>query len=302
MVLSTRAFTAGAGAVLLLGVGAMAAADVEHSNAGVDVTVGIEPIEEPGVLALSVASDSVALEENGSDSTARVFTGELPTVTVSDTRVAGDIDPTAAWYVLGTSSDFTSGDGDTIAAANLGWEPRMVDAGELGAVAPGDPVDPELDGGPGLQDQELLTGTWNSTAVNEEGQWSATADLELKTETTVEPGDYGAVMTLSLFERGDPRSRCSAHRRRSGRAHHRARPLTSRMEIRHGARHHHHRRVTAPVFHPAASLAVVARRGRLAPRADGTGRSRRRCGRDGQRGSSTHAELGRGPCHLGGAR
>lgn len=200
MVLSTRAFTAGARAVLLLGVGAMAAADVEHSNAGVDVTVGIEPIEEPGVLALSVASDSVALEENGSDSTARVFTGELPTVTVSDTRVAGDIDPTAAWYVLGTSSDFTSGDGDTIAAANLGWEPRMVDAGELGAVAPGDPVDPELDGGPGLQDQELLTGTWNSTAVNEEGQWSATADLELKTETTVEPGDYGAVMTLSLFE------------------------------------------------------------------------------------------------------
>lgn len=152
------------------------------------------------MLAMSVAADSVALTENGSDATARVFTGELPTVTVTDTRSADEIDPTVSWFVMGSSSDFTTGGGDTISADNLGWTPRMVDAGDLGAVIEGDPVDPALDGGPGLTDEVLLTGAWQSAAVAEEGQWSATADLTLKTETTVAPGDYSSVMTLSLFE------------------------------------------------------------------------------------------------------
>lgn len=199
-----RAAAAVAGTVALTGVATAAMAEQQHGDDEVDVTVEIAEIEEPGVLALSVAGTRAALTENGSDALVRQFTGTLPTVTVTDTRDPEDVPAGAGWYVLGVASDFTGDAGQpVIGAEHLGWTPRLIDGGESGLVAEGDPVQTVLDDGPdavGLVDAELLALAADSGAVASEGSWTVTADLALRTEATVEPGSYGATLTLSLFE------------------------------------------------------------------------------------------------------
>ena len=184
----------------LAGVG-VALADEPLGDDDVDVTVEIAEVGEPGVLALSVAGDSTVLTENGSTAIVREFTGQLPTVTVTDTRTAEEIPDGVGWYVLGTVTNFTGDSGQpSIAAENLGWAPHLIAGGDLGLVAEGDPVEPSLDGGPGLADQELLALAADSEAIAAEGSWSADALLTLKTAATVTPGQYRATLTLSLFE------------------------------------------------------------------------------------------------------
>jgi len=192
-----------AGTVILAGVAGVASAAVEQDE-GVTVTVDISAIEEPGVLAMSVAAGSVNLTENGSSATVRQFTGTLPLVTVTDTRDPDDIPDGAWWSVVGSSSDFVGDAGQPdIGAGHLGWTPQLVDGGDLGLVSEGDQVDTVLDTGDdnvGLVDQELLAMALDSATVAEEGQWTATADLFLRTPVTVAPGFYTSTLTLSLFE------------------------------------------------------------------------------------------------------
>ncbi|NQX04950.1 hypothetical protein HQQ82_09075 [Rathayibacter sp. VKM Ac-2856] len=200
-----RSGAALAGCLLLTGVGSAAAfADTEYGDGEVDVNVSIAELEQPGVLAMSVAGTAATLTESGSTPTVRQFTGELPEVTVTDTRAADEIPDGAGWYVLGSSSDFTGDDGqEPIGADHLGWTPQLVDGGDSGLVAEGDPVDTVLDEGPdavGLVDQELLAIALDSQGVAAEGSWSVKAGLTLKTEADVAPGDYSSVLTLSLFE------------------------------------------------------------------------------------------------------
>ena len=204
--LTARACTIGMGTALLLGAAGMASADTPHGDSDVDVDVEITPIEEPGVLAMSVDTGSTTLTEDGSTLTERQFTGELPTVTVTDTRVPEDIGEKVGWYVLGTVSDFT-GDADqpAIDAGHLGWAPQLIDGGDLGLVSEGDVVDTVMDGEDseaptGLVDQELLAMAWDSAEIAPEGQWTAGADLFLRTPASVAPGSYSATLTLSLFE------------------------------------------------------------------------------------------------------
>lgn len=194
-----------AGALLLIGVAGAAAAEENHGEQDVDVTVSIAEIDEPGVLAMSVAGTSTTLTESGSTATVRQFTGSLPTVTVTDTRTPDEIAPGVGWYVLGTSTDFVGDAGQSdLDAGHLGWAPDLVDGGDSGQVAEGDVVDTVMDTGSpdavGLVDQELLALALDSQAIAAEGQWTATADLFLRTPATVEPGDYTATITLSLFE------------------------------------------------------------------------------------------------------
>ncbi|QHC68097.1 hypothetical protein Q0F99_06325 [Rathayibacter oskolensis] len=202
--LLTRGAAGLAGGLLLLGVaGTAMAAEIEVGNDDVDVNVDIAPLTTPGSLSMSVAGTSTSLTENGSTSVIRQFTGTLPTVTVTDTRDPEDIPEGAGWYVLGTASDFTSTTGDVIGAENFGWAPNLIDGGDSGLVAEGDVVDTAIDGGPdgvGLVDQELLAITNDSAAVAEEGSWTANADLFLRTEPTVDAGQYSSTLTLSLFE------------------------------------------------------------------------------------------------------
>jgi hypothetical protein len=183
-----------------------AAASADPGDAEVEVTVDITEIEEPGVLALSVAGNAVALQENGSDLQIRQFSGTLPTVTVTDTRTLDEIPAGAGWAVLGSVSDFTGTAGQAaIGAEHLGWKPRLIDGGDTGLVAEGEEVVTVLDeptqpgNNVGLVDQELLVSTYNSGEVAG-GAYTVDAGLNLRTPAGVAAGSYRATLTLSLFE------------------------------------------------------------------------------------------------------
>ncbi|GAA1937860.1 hypothetical protein GCM10009717_00350 [Agromyces allii] len=193
---------------MLVGIAGVAAAEEQYGDGAVDIGVQIAELTEPGVLAMTVANTATTLTENGSTPTQRQFTGQLPTVTVTDTRTAEEIPAGAGWYVIGTSSDFIGDAGQpAIGAGHLGWAPHLIDGGDSGLVAEGDVVDTVMDDGDpdagapyGLVDQELLALAIDSGAIAPEGQWTANADLYLRTPANVAPGAYTATLTLSLFE------------------------------------------------------------------------------------------------------
>ena len=190
-----------AGAALLVGVAGAAAAEESDVTGAVDVGVDIAENAEPGALALTVESASASLVEEGSTDLVRQFTGVLPTVTVTDTRSPEEIPDGAYWYVVGSASAFTGDDEqDPIPAESLGWAPELIDGGASGNVAEGDEVAPELDGGPGLVGQELLAMAFDSSEIRDEQAWTATADLTMRVDADVAPGNYSALLTLSLFE------------------------------------------------------------------------------------------------------
>ncbi|MEU8283241.1 hypothetical protein AB0C01_02630 [Micromonospora sp. NPDC048905] len=175
-------------------------------DASVRVTVDIDEIREPGVLALSVAGDAVALSEDGSTLLVRQFVGTLPTVTVTDTRVADEVPDGASWAVLGSATDFAGNSGQApITADHLGWKPRLLDGGETGLVTEGEEVVTALDeatqpgNNVGLVDQELLVSAFDSEAVANDS-YSVNADLYLRTPAEVAAGAYSSTLTLSLFE------------------------------------------------------------------------------------------------------
>jgi len=194
------------GAVLIgtVALPSSATAEDEVDSSGVDVSVEIGEGAEPGVLALSVDSDSVQLLEDGTTPLVRQFTGTLPTVTVTDTRTAEEVPEGAFWSVLGTASDFT-GDAGTISADHFGWTPQLVDGDETGLVEAGQEVvtvlDDETEPGNnvGLVDRELLVSTFDSGEVAG-GTYKVDADLFLRTPADVAAGNYHSTITLSLFE------------------------------------------------------------------------------------------------------
>ena len=203
-----RLALAGAAGAVLAGTMALqapAVADPGDSD-DVRVTVDIEKIDEPGVLAMSIAGDSVALSENGSTLQMRQFAGTLPTVTVTDTRTPEEVPDGKAWAVLGSASDFTGNAGQAkISAGHLGWKPKLIDGGDTGQVTEGEEVvtvlDPPTQPGNnvGLVDQELLVSTFHSEAVTGDA-YSVNANLFLRTPADVAAGKYTSTLTLSLFE------------------------------------------------------------------------------------------------------
>ncbi|WP_433530417.1 hypothetical protein ACQPYA_30400 [Micromonospora sp. CA-263727] len=203
-----RLFAAAAAGAFLAGSVAMASPALAEpgDESDVRVTVDIEEIREPGVLAMSVAADSVALTEDGSTLLVRQFVGTLPTVTVTDTRTADEVPEGAAWAVLGSATDFVGSAGQApIGAGHLGWKPRLIDGGDTGLVSEGEEVVTVLDeatqpgNNVGLVDQELLVSTFDSGAVAGDA-YSVNADLFLRTPGDVAAGAYTSTLTLSLFE------------------------------------------------------------------------------------------------------
>ncbi|MFC0527480.1 hypothetical protein [Phytohabitans kaempferiae] len=201
-----RLVAAGAAGAMLAGSMAAPAAAEPGDSADVRVTVDIEEIREPGVLAMSIAGNAVALSEDGSTLLIRQFTGTLPTVTVTDTRTAEEIPEGAAWAVLGSATDFVGSAGQApISAGHFGWKPRLIDGGETGLVTEGEEVVTVLDeptqpgNNVGLVDQELLVSTFDSEAVANDA-YSVDADLYLRTPADVAAGEYTSTLTLSLFE------------------------------------------------------------------------------------------------------
>ncbi len=195
----TRLGAVAFGALLLASAGTAAVAAEEEDN--VDIKVEVTERYPSGVLAMTVAADETVLTEiDSGDPLVRAFTGQLPTVTVTDTR---SVVPDVPWAVLGTASDFTSG-ADTIGAEHLGWTPALAD--DYGpAIEPGGDIETVVDDpgseGLGYADGELLYVNYDQAATYEQGSWSATAGLQLKVDATeVVPGAYTSVLTLSLFE------------------------------------------------------------------------------------------------------
>lgn len=199
---AARIATAAIGSAMLVGLAGAAVADeVSGDPEDVEVSVAIEDLDQPGVLALTVDGSTAALAETGSTDTVRQFTGQLPTVTVTDTRTAEDVPDGAAWYVLGTASSFVGDAGQPeITPDHLGWSPRLLSEND-GEVIEGPQVDTVLDGGSngvGLAGMELLSMASNSDEAI--GTWEANADLVLKVPSVVAAGTYTSTITLSLFE------------------------------------------------------------------------------------------------------
>lgn len=195
------------GGLVLVGVGGAAFAE-EVGSDGVDVDVTIEEQQDAGALSLSVAEDSETLTEvEDASADHREFTGVLPDVTVTDTRT--DVPEGVYWYVTGQAGEFTGTEGqEPITPDHLGWSPALLTEGN-GEVAAGEEVptsiddstNPEHPNNVGLEGEELLQLALDSseaTAAN--GEWTANADLTLKTPLDVEPGSYSSTITLSLFE------------------------------------------------------------------------------------------------------
>ncbi|MFF2370890.1 hypothetical protein [Agromyces sp. NPDC058110] len=191
------------GGLMLVGVGtaAFAAYPDPEGSSGVDVKVDIAAVEN-GALSLTVENTETTLTETGSTAQYRQFTGALPDVTVTDTR--DQVPAGVFWYVTGQAGDFVGETGQpAIGAEHLGWTPAMVTTGN-GEVAAGDQVGTTLDTAPnnvGLTGEELLALSLDSQeATAASGQWTANADLVLKTPVDVAPGSYSSLLTLSLFE------------------------------------------------------------------------------------------------------
>ena len=188
---------------IFVGVGSAAFAaypDAEDSS-GVDVKVDIAQVQN-GALSLTVANTETTLTESGSTAEYRQFTGALPNVTVTDTRT--EVPEGVYWYVTGQAGTFVGASGQpAITADHLGWSPALVTTGN-GEVAAGDEVGTVLDPAPnnvGLTGEELLALSLDSaTSTAASGQWTANADLLLKTPVDVAPGSYTSLLTLSLFE------------------------------------------------------------------------------------------------------
>ncbi|WP_233196844.1 M12 family metallo-peptidase [Verrucosispora sp. ts21] len=155
---------------------------------GGDAQQQITTTVKPGPLALSVAGSTVALPAvNLGD----ITTGALNQATVEDLRGTS-----AGWSLTGQVSDFTSTNGASIAAGNLGWVPsaeaqteRFI--GVQGVVTPGAVAEP----GAGLGEARALC---TSAAGVSGGVFTCDAELNLGVPSSARAGDYIATLTLTL--------------------------------------------------------------------------------------------------------
>jgi len=171
----------------------------DHLWSNADTRDGI-PVEavipepEEGALALSVADfgDAVTLSEPENLGDRLRLTGELPEVTVTDSRnseQAGD----GGWAVSGQADAFTSS-GSTLPATHLGWTPQVLTPKP--GLSAGPVVTTVLDGGPGLATPSRLA------SATSEGRWGTAklgAALTLEVPVDTRPGTYTGMLTVSLF-------------------------------------------------------------------------------------------------------
>ncbi len=152
------------------------------------------PQAADGSLALTVADfgDGVSLSQAENAGDRFVFEGELPDLTVTDSRnarQAGD----GGWAVAGRSTDLTS-IGGSVEASNLGWSP-VVKTPRAGLAAGPESV-VKLDGGTGLSMTSRLA---DATADGRMGSATLGAGLFLHLPVNTDPGTYSGALTVSLF-------------------------------------------------------------------------------------------------------
>lgn len=152
------------------------------------------PEDAPGSLALSIADfgDGVVLSAADNAGDRLRFEGQLPAVTVTDSR-NGSQAGAGGWAVAGQSSTFTGG-GIDLGAEHLGWTPQVLTP-RPGVVA-GPRVDTTIDGGPGLSAPATLA---RANSAGRMGSADLTAGLFLEVPVDTPPGTYIGTVTVSLF-------------------------------------------------------------------------------------------------------
>ncbi|MHC0433409.1 DUF6801 domain-containing protein [Streptomyces sp. O3] len=148
-----------------------------------DLNATVTPKQGGGTLSMIQAGDSVALSpvEEGTGGSS---TGDLHTVTVSDDRNGA-----TGWSLTGKVTDFT-GDAGAIGADQLGWTPSCETApGSASTCVPG------TEGTVGTEGATLASAP---DAAQTGGEFAVGAGLSLDVPASAAPGDYSAVLTLTL--------------------------------------------------------------------------------------------------------
>ncbi|WFP16047.1 ExeM/NucH family extracellular endonuclease [Citricoccus muralis] len=145
----------------------------------------------PGSLVLSIADGTTTLGNQRNAGDRLRVTGELPTVSVTDTRRTG-----AGWAMAGQSSDLSiAGDsGESVTADHLGWAPFVNDT--TNSATPGEVSRGVLAGGEGLAAPATLGSATEETRL---GTSDLAADLVLEVPVDTEAGTYTGALSVSLF-------------------------------------------------------------------------------------------------------
>jgi glucuronoarabinoxylan endo-1,4-beta-xylanase len=161
-------------------------------DSGIPIRATVQEGAE-GALALHIADtgDGVDLGETSASGNLLRAQGELPIVTVVDSRneeqAAG-----GGWTVTGHSSTFVGA--RTYSGAHLGWTPRF--SGEPTGAALGQPIATALAGGYGLEGPQVLAQAGADTRA---GATKLTAGLALELPVDAPAGQYRARLAISLF-------------------------------------------------------------------------------------------------------
>lgn len=160
---------------------------------GIQIEATVPEIGEvEGSLTMTVA-DGVVTMDGGSNVGDRLrFAGQLPTVSVTDSRSNGAVGA-GGWTVSGQAGDLTAGT-KTIRAAHLGWAPSTRAAKP--GVALGAPVLTTLGGGEGLAAPATLA---TATTEGRLGTTELGAELALEVPVDTRAGDYAGALSVSLF-------------------------------------------------------------------------------------------------------
>ncbi|WFP16071.1 alkaline phosphatase [Citricoccus muralis] len=145
----------------------------------------------PGSLVLSIADGTATLGNQRNAGDRLRVTGELPAVSVTDTRRTG-----AGWAVAGQSSDLSiAGDsGESVTADHLGWAPFVTDT--TNSATPGEVSRGVLADGEGLAAPATLGSATDQTRL---GTSDLAADLVLEVPVDTEAGTYTGALSVSLF-------------------------------------------------------------------------------------------------------
>lgn len=160
---------------------------------GIEIQAKVPEIgEAEGNLTLTVADGVVALDGGKNIGDRLRFLGQLPTVSVTDSRsnaVAG----TGGWTVSGQATDLSS-QGRTIRAQHLGWTPST--AAAKPGVTLGSPVRTVMGEGTGLAAPATLA------TASTEGRLGTTdlgAEIGLEVPVDTRAGEYTGALSVSLF-------------------------------------------------------------------------------------------------------
>ncbi len=162
----------------------------QNHGSGEDIQVAV-PTAAPGEFGWTIDGHNglvdlgTAVDHNGDYFEA---TGQLNPITVSDTRRTQ-----APWSISASASDFRDGTA-TFSGKNLGWQPKVVQAG-AGATA-GAAVQSGFDVGDGLSVARTLG---SADQGHPRGTAKLGADLDLKIPNTVDKGSYRATLTITAL-------------------------------------------------------------------------------------------------------